>query len=216
MHTSTDNKPRKRDRKNPISNGHDASAATANGNGNGSGSDARIEPVPDEAAEMLFPGADEMLAPVDTVETALEDDLARLAVWAAACGITPAGGWFRATGLTKEQLRKRLKADQAESRRARLFNALAPEVGRELIVRLAGVRLTEFLLLAEGPKELLDALRLLDKLPAPAAGDAPVEDDTAGLNLVQVIEETRRVLDVLEDDPEVQRQLDAAQPGGSQ
>ena len=213
MHSSTDKQPTKRGRKNPRSNGHDP--ATSTGDGNGNGGDVRIEPDRNEAPEMFFPGADEMQAPADAAEEAADDDLARLAIWAAACGITPVGGWFRATGLTKADLLKRLRADHAESRRARLYNALAPEFGRELIVRLAGVRLTEFLLAADGPKELLDALRLLDKLPAPATAPGPA-DDTADMDLVQVIAETRRVLDVLDDDPETQRQLDAAEPGGSQ
>jgi len=212
MHTSTDKQPVRRSQAKAVANGRDTAAGTANGNDGAT----RIEPVLDEAPEMLFPGADELQAPLDAPEAAAaEDDLSRLAIWAAACGITPAGGWFRATGLTKEHLLKHLKADHAESRRARLFNALAPELGRELIVRLAGVRLTELLLAAEGPKELMDALRLLDKLPTPATDTGPA-DDTADMDLVQVIAETRRVLDVLDDDPETQRQLDAAEPGGSQ
>jgi len=140
-----------------------------------------------------------------------EDDLL---LWALANGLEPEGGWFRALKLSRRDL-----AELSVEHRERFKQLQRMEViGRLLLADQLAVllkaRLAQMLLAASGPKELAEAMRVFEKLPAPAvdsrAGAADTDAPDLELDegeLRETMDEARRLLRELESDPAVRRLL---------
>lgn len=121
-----------------------------------------------------------------------------LILWAVARGLKPAGGWFRAAGLSKRQVAALARRHGRELARLRQFNAIGELLDDDGLLLLLRARLAEALIEAKSVKELSEAARILERLHG---GGSPAETDEEELSLEEAIAEARRLLDELESDP---------------
>lgn len=123
-----------------------------------------------------------------------------LLLLAHASGIKPATSWYRELGVSQQQLTELAGAQQAAVdyyRRLLVVGGLFTEQHLALILR---ARLAEQVIAASSAKELAEAVRVLEKLPAlsPPADSAEglAELDTAGLEAA--VSEARALLTELD------------------
>ncbi len=121
-----------------------------------------------------------------------------LILWAVARGLKPAEGWFRATGLSERQVAALARRHGAQVARLRQLQTVGQLLDDGELLILLRARLTEALIEAESVKELSEAARILEKLPAAGSPDDDDEDD---LSLEEAIAEARRLLRELDSDP---------------
>jgi hypothetical protein len=140
-----------------------------------------------------------------------------LLLWALATGLEPPAGWYRALKLSRRDLNALSERHRARFEHLRRLEVIGQLLaGRQLAVLLRA-RLAEMLLAARSPKELAEAMRAFEKLPAGAGGDgaaltpdgAPAQELDDG-DLRETMDEARRLLRELENDPAVRRLLDPA------
>ncbi len=124
------------------------------------------------------------------------DELMLLAV---ACGLKPRPGWYRVTNLTREEVMLRVAPHRERVQRLRLQSAIGAVIGREHLARLLRARLAREIVAAESIKDLVEAVRVLEKLPLePAASDGgPATgalDDLDNVDLEAAVAEAKRLL----------------------
>lgn len=119
-----------------------------------------------------------------------------LLLLAHASGVKPATSWYRELGVSQQQLTELAGAQQAAVdyyRRLLVVGGLFTEQHLALILR---ARLAEQVIAATSAKELAEAVRVLEKLPAlspqPDADGTAAELDTAGLEAA--VSEARALL----------------------
>jgi len=137
-----------------------------------------------------------------------------LLLWALANGLEPEGGWFRALKLSRGDLAALSQEHQARFEQLRRMEVIGKLLANEQLAVLLKARLAQMLLAAKGPKELAEAMRVFEKLPATtaearadAAADAALDLELDEGGLRETMDEARRLLRELEDDPAVRRLL---------
>jgi hypothetical protein len=135
-----------------------------------------------------------------------------LLLWALANGLKPAGGWFRALQLSQRDLAALSRRNSARFEHLRRLEVIGRLMASEQLAVLLRARLAEMLLAAKGPRELAEAMRVYEKLPAgppenrvaAAAGEDLALDEG---DLRETMDEARRLLRELDSDPAVRRLL---------
>jgi hypothetical protein len=137
-----------------------------------------------------------------------------LLLWALANGLEPEGGWYRALKLSRRDLKALSEEHRARFEQLRRMEVIGRLLFADQLAVLLRARLAQMLLAASGPKELGEALRVFEKLPAHATPADSDGADGAALNLEldegelrETMDEARRLLKELEADPAVRRLL---------
>ena len=121
-----------------------------------------------------------------------------LILWAIARGLRPAAGWFKALGLSERQVAALARQHSGRVARLRQLQTAGELLDDGELLVLLRARLAEALIEARSVKELSEAARILEKLPAGESADEADDDD---LSLEEAIAEARRLLKELDSDP---------------
>lgn len=157
-----------------------------------------------------------------TAEQMASDDQ-DLLLWALANGLEPEGGWFRTLKLSRRELDALASQHRPRFEQLKRMEVIGRLLFADQLAVLLKARLAQMLLAASGPKELVEAVRVYEKLPAapvPAARDA-TDGDALDLELDEgelreTMDEARRLLKELEADPAVRRLLGPAAGNGEE
>jgi len=143
------------------------------------------------------------------MKTSADQDLL---LWALANGLKPAGGWFRTLQLSQRDLAALSRRNSARFEHLRRMEVIGRLMASEQLAVLLRARLAEMLLAAKGPRDLAEAMRVFEKLPAgppenraAAAAGADLALDEGDLR--ETMDEARRLLRELDSDPAVRRLL---------
>ena len=128
---------------------------------------------------------------------------AQLLLWVLAQGLVPEGGWHKSVGCSNNEMKEVAARHGVEISELKQLQAIGAMVRDEQLAALLRARLADRLLAARSAKELLEAVRVFEKLPqlAGAAGaqaEAPGEDDT---DIEALIAEARKLLGELDSLP---------------
>jgi hypothetical protein len=142
-------------------------------------------------------------------ETSADQDLL---LWALANGLRPAGGWFRTLQLRQRDLAALARRNSARFEHLRRMEVIGRLMASEQLAVLLRARLAEMLLAAKAPKDLAEAMRVFEKLPAGPPESSTVDSAGADIALDEgdlraTMDEARRLLRELDSDPAVQRLL---------
>jgi hypothetical protein len=121
-----------------------------------------------------------------------------LIFWAIARGLKPAAGWFKAAGLSERHVAALARQHSGQLARLRQLSAGGELLDENELLVLLRARLGEALLEADSLRELNEAARILEKLPAASSLDEAEDDE---LSLEEAIAEARRLLAELDSDP---------------
>jgi len=141
------------------------------------------------------------------------DTTPSLLLWALAADKKPQEGWFRATGVTLDQLQDFGKSCFKRLKRMKLMRTIGKLVRRSELLTLLKAKVAELLLGAISLADLDKLARVIERLPMgddePVSSAEAVAEVEEELSLDEAVAEARRLITMLEQEPPA---LDADPP----